>query len=53
MEDIVLTVIKYSEEHSDDRVTLRLYNELSSHNDYSINEKEKIVEALFRLLDIK
>ena len=51
--DIELTVSRYSEEHSDDRVRINFWGKHNSENDFSINEKDKIAKALFELLKIK
>jgi len=51
--DIELTVSRYSEEHSDDRVRINFWNEHNNYNDFSIKEKDMIISSLFRLLKIK
>tara|TARA_B100000900_G_scaffold236393_1_gene200692 strand:- start:1467 stop:1622 length:156 start_codon:yes stop_codon:yes gene_type:complete len=48
-----LVITRYSEEHSNDRVRMHLWNEINSDNDFSIDEKDKIAKALFELLEIK
>lgn len=51
--NIELTVSRYSEEHSDDRVRINFWNEHNNYNDFSIKEKDMIISSLFRLLKIK
>ena len=51
--NIELTVSRYSEEHSDNRVRINFWGEHNNINDFSIKEKDMIIASLFRLLKIK
>lgn len=51
--NIELTVSRYSEEHSDDRVRINFWGKHNLENDFSINEKDQIAKALFKLLKLK